>query len=69
MRSFGFCQIFFEKSEHDPVDPLSVPEIRLPFDSLPHETGAFGVPNGAFVNWHPNVSCQSFSNVAPNSSR
>lgn len=26
-------------------------------------------PNGAFVNWHPNVSCQSFSNVAPNSSR
>ena len=26
-------------------------------------------PNGAFVNWHPNVSCQAFSNVAPNSSR
>ncbi len=26
-------------------------------------------PNGAFVNWHPNVSCQAFSNVAPNPSR
>jgi hypothetical protein len=26
-------------------------------------------PNGAFVNWHPNVSCQAFSNQAPNSSR
>jgi hypothetical protein len=22
-------------------------------------------PNGAFVNWHPNVSCQSFSGQAP----
>jgi len=26
-------------------------------------------PNGAFVNWHPNVSCQAFSNQAPNSIR
>jgi hypothetical protein len=26
-------------------------------------------PNGAFVNWHPNVSCQPFSNVAPDRSR
>lgn len=22
-------------------------------------------PNGAFVNWHPNVSCQTFSGVTP----
>ena len=26
-------------------------------------------PNGAFVNWHPNVSCQAFSNQAPDKSR
>ena len=26
-------------------------------------------PNGAFVNWHPNVSCQPFSNQAPDRSR
>ena len=26
-------------------------------------------PNGAFVNWHPNVSCQPFSNQAPAKSR
>ena len=22
-------------------------------------------PNGAFVNWHPNVSCQSFAGQVP----
>ena len=26
-------------------------------------------PNGAFVNWHPNVSCQTFSGQAPESRR
>ena len=51
LRGFGFArvEIFFQKSEHDPVHPLAVAKIRLPFDSLAHETGALGVTNGAIV--------------------
>ena len=45
-RSF---KIFFQESEHDPVDPLAVAQIRLPFHSLPHETGALRMANGTLV--------------------
>ena len=49
--SLGFARvkIFFQKSEHDPVHPLAVSEIRLPFDSFADEAHALRVPNGAIV--------------------
>ena len=51
LRALGFVlvKIFFQKSEHDPVHPLAVSEIRLPFDSFADETHALRVPNGAIV--------------------
>src|SRR4029079_11245393 len=51
LRAPGFVpiEIFFQKSEHDPVHPLAVAEIRLPFDSFADETHALRVSNGAIV--------------------